>query len=288
MTEPYPWESWEWDETLFEGAAPFYDQGRVPYAEGLADAFAEALGLDGSRRLLDVGCGPGVIALRVAHLFADVVGVDSDAGMIAEAVRIAAERGIANASWRCMRAEELPADLGIFDVVTFAQSFHWMDRARVARTARSMLNPGGAVVQVDIGLAIVDRSDTANDRELRHPSPPDEAIADLRRKYLGPHKRAGQGFRNTSPSGEDEVFQGAGFLPPQVVIVPDGRVITRSVDDLVSNAFSSSASAPHLFGDDVSSFEADLRELLAEASPSGSFSVWLPDNRLRIWRQEPG
>ena len=34
-------------------------------------------------------------------------------------------------------------------MVTFAASFHWMDRPLVARTVRSMLNPGGILVHVD-------------------------------------------------------------------------------------------------------------------------------------------
>jgi hypothetical protein len=27
------WQGWEWNETLFAGAAPYYSQGRLPYAE---------------------------------------------------------------------------------------------------------------------------------------------------------------------------------------------------------------------------------------------------------------
>jgi hypothetical protein len=49
--------------------------------------------------------------------------------------------------------------------------------------------------------------------------------------------------------------------------------------------FSSSSTAPHLFGDRQDGFEADLRALLLDASPSGRFSVQLPDNELRIWRR---
>jgi cyclopropane fatty-acyl-phospholipid synthase-like methyltransferase len=36
-------------------------------------------GLDGNGRLLDVGCGPGVLTVRLAHLFRQVVGLDPDA-----------------------------------------------------------------------------------------------------------------------------------------------------------------------------------------------------------------
>ena len=60
------WESWSWDESLFAGAAGYYQQGRLPYAPGLADVFARSLGLDGRGRLLDLGCGPGTVTLRLA------------------------------------------------------------------------------------------------------------------------------------------------------------------------------------------------------------------------------
>ncbi len=41
------WQSWKWDESLFAGAAEYYEQGRLPYAPGLADAVAGELALDG-------------------------------------------------------------------------------------------------------------------------------------------------------------------------------------------------------------------------------------------------
>ncbi|MYV68323.1 methyltransferase domain-containing protein, partial [Streptomyces sp. SID2131] len=75
------------DETLFAGAAASYGRGRPPYAPGLVDALAGAPGLDGRERLLDVGCGPGTLALPLAPLFEEVVGVDPDGGMLAEAWR---------------------------------------------------------------------------------------------------------------------------------------------------------------------------------------------------------
>jgi SAM-dependent methyltransferase len=278
------WESWEWDETLFAGAAPYYVQGRLPYAATLADVMATALRLDGRGRLLDVGCGPGVVTLPLARLFAEVVGLDPDPGMLAEARRRAASEGLKNAAWVHMRAEELPGSLGTFRVATLAASFHWMDRPTVARTVREMLDTGSSVVQIDApAYRCADLSEAAG-ADLPHPPPPDQAIGELRRRYLGPDTRAGRGIRNTSPDGEDAVFVAAGFAPAQEVTVPDGRILERTIDDLVAERFSSSPTAPHLFGDRVGAFEADLRRLLAERSASGLFSVRLPDNILRIWR----
>lgn len=282
---PGGWETWRWDESLFAGTAGYYEQGRLPYAPGLADALAGTLGLDGRGRLLDVGCGPGTVTLRLAPLFAAAVGLDPDPGMLAVAASAAGERGVANVSWVRRRAEELPAGLGEFRVVTFAASFHWMDRPRVAAAVAGMLEPDGAAVQVDApGYRAEELALEAARGTLPFPPPPDAALDELRRSYLGGDRRAGQGIRNTSPSGEDQVFRAAGFLPAQVVTVPDGRATERSADEIVALVFSSSSTAPHLFGSRLANFERDMREILVRASPAGQFSVRLPDNILRIWK----
>ena len=280
------WETWNWDESLFAGAAGYYEQGRLPYAPGLADAIARALALDGHGRLLDVGCGPGTVALRLAPLFEAVVGLDPDPGMLGQASLSAVRMGVGNATWVRSRAEDLPAGLGAFRAVTFAQSFHWMDRPLVASAVASMLDPGGAVVQVDAPAYRADEL-AAETRQgtLPFPPPPDDALDQLRRRYLGGDRRAGRGIRNTSPSGEDGVFRQAGFLPAETVTVPDRRAVERTADDIVARVFSTSSTAPHLFVDRRGDYEADVRKILARESPSGRFSVRLPDNILRVWRR---
>jgi 2-polyprenyl-3-methyl-5-hydroxy-6-metoxy-1,4-benzoquinol methylase len=89
---------WQWDATLFKGSARYYERGRLPYPSGLAGALASALRLDGRGRLIDVGCGPGSIALRLAHLFEAVAGLDADPDTLVEAERRAQELGIVNAT----------------------------------------------------------------------------------------------------------------------------------------------------------------------------------------------
>lgn len=271
---------WQWDETLFQGSARYYAQGRLPYPVELADALAVALGLDGHGRLIDVGCGPGIIAIRLAHLFEEVVGVDADAAMLVEGERRAAELGIANARWHRALAENLPAGLGNFRVATFAQSFHWMDRDRVAAIMFDMLEPGGAFVQVSRPQEFV-----AVPGDAPYPPPPGETVKDLVTQYLGPEKRAGQGvLRYGTPDGEPAVLARAGFGAPAIVQIDGGETIVRTVDDLVAAQFSMSGSAPHLFGSRLTEFESDLRAVLAAASPSGRFAMESGDTELRIWR----
>ena len=267
------------DPTLYSGSARFYRGGRLPYAPGIADGIARALGLEGRGRLLDVGCGPGIVALELTSWFEEVVGLDADADMIAEAEREARRRGVANASWHHLLAEELPAGLGPFRVIALAQSFHWMDRERVAAAIHAMLEGDGGLVHVNAYT----RTGIESTSPLPHPQPPWEAIGELVRRYLGSETRAGQGLRGAALSGEDQIFR-HWFVGPLVVKVPDGRVLTRTPDNVVAAVYSVSSSAPHLFGDRLGAFESELRQLLAETSPSGTFSQQTCDTELRIWR----
>ena len=273
---------WEWDETLFLGSAPYYVRGRLPYPAGLVDGLCDALQLDGRGCAIDVGCGPGLIALRIAHLFEEVVGLDPDRGMLAEAERLSLEQGVTNARWVLARAEELPLGLGTFRMATFGASFHWMDRDLVAATILEMLEPGGAFVHVD---AHHYREKIEGDEPLPHPEPPHDAIREIIRTYLGPERRAGQGVRTEFPSGEEIVLGRAGFDAPTRVKVVGRQTIVRTPDDVLAYHLSSSNAAPHLFGDRLAEFDADVRRVLAEASPSELFAERTGDTELIIYRK---
>lgn len=270
---------WSWDETLYAGSAAYYSTGRVAYPDEVAETLVAALGLDGSGRLLDVGCGPGSLTLLLAPHFAEVVGLDADADMLAEGARQARRRGLDNLTWRQLRAEELPADLPPMDVVSFAQSFHWMDRDRVARAVRELLEPNGALVHVD---ATTHRG-ADNNADLPHPQPPHEAITALVKGYLGERRRAGQGVAPDPVSGEDAFYERAGFTAAGQIEVP-GRLVTRTVDEVIASVFSLSSAAPHLFGARLDEFERDVRSLLTRTSEDGIFSEQMPPIALHVWR----
>jgi SAM-dependent methyltransferase len=274
-------DGWVWDDMIFAGAAEHYERGRLPYAPGLADAFTEVLGADGTGRLLDVGCGPGTIALRLAKRYRDVVGIDSDAGMIGAAERLARERNVVNATFVRGRAEALPMGCGTFDTITFGASFHWMLREQVSLTVRGMLVDGGAVVHVDTDRGEVDMTSD------RFPPPPQAAVRRLVAEYLGEGRRAGRSVGFVSPWGEDDIWRAAGFDGPASTRVPDGRVLGRTIDDVVAGTLSMSYSAPHLFGPRLAAFEADLRALLGVVAVGGFFNVHVPDTLLKVWRPTP-
>ncbi|TCK26678.1 class I SAM-dependent methyltransferase [Pseudonocardia endophytica] len=270
-------DGWTWDPTLYAGSAAYYVTGRVPYPPGLASVLARALPTDGTGRLLDVGCGPGSLTLLLAPLFDSVVGVDADAEMLAVAAGQASDLGVRNVTWRHLRAESLPADLPTPTVVTFAQSFHWTDRPRVAAAVRSMLADGGALVHVH---ATTHEGDPTSVR-MPHPQPPRAEIGALIRRYLGERRRAGRSVRpeTYAPRQEETIYRAAGFHGPERHELPE-RTVTRSAEEVRASVYSLSNAAPHLFGDRFDEFDADLRALVDEET----YSERLPVITIDVWR----
>ena len=63
MNAPIPFE-----KRRFRGAAEHYRKGRPPYALALFERVAERVGLTREHAVLDLGCGPGQLALGFARL----------------------------------------------------------------------------------------------------------------------------------------------------------------------------------------------------------------------------
>jgi SAM-dependent methyltransferase len=271
----------QWHPSLYAGSARYYAIGRVGYPTALADALASELALDGSGRLLDVGCGPGNFTLLLAPWFEQATGLDADRDMLAQAKQRAAQAGVGNVQWLHLRAEELPAGLGWYRVMSFAQSFHWMDQLQVAGVALRMLEDGGACVHVHA----MTHQGVETDTILPYPRPPRAAINELVERYLGPMIRpTGKGFLAPDKADrEDEVWRAAGFSGPQRIEVP-GEIVERTSDQIVAGIFSLSSSTPHLFGEHSAAFESDLRRLLHNANPNGIFSEQMREIAADIWR----
>ena len=98
-----------YDPTIYLGAAVHYRYGRPAYSPELEALLAREASLDGTGRLLDGGCGPGVLTVRLAPLFQQATGLDPDADMLAEGRRAAAQNGVTNIEWVHALAEDLPA-----------------------------------------------------------------------------------------------------------------------------------------------------------------------------------
>jgi SAM-dependent methyltransferase len=271
-----------YDPTIYLGSAAHYRCGRPAYSPGLEGLLTRKAGLDGSGRLLDGGCGPGVLTVRLAHLFREAVGLDPDADMLAEGARAAGERGITNIRWARGLAEDLPAVApGPYRMVTFGQSFHWTDEQRVAETVYDLLEPGGA-------LALIVH--TVAGRPRPYPGPgvppiPHDEIRALVEKYLGTTRRVGQGTAPVRTHSFEDVLVRTRFGVPQQFFVPGVPDLVRDSESVLSGYLSLAVSAPHLFGDRLDEFTGEVRALLASRSAGGVFWDWPGDTEVVIARK---
>ena len=270
-----------YDPTLYQGAASNYARGRPPYSAFLVRTLATELALDGSGRLLDVGCGPGSLTIELAGAFDDAVGLDPDADMLAEGMRRARDAGIGNVRWVRALAEDIPQlDLGAFRLVTFGQSFQWTDRERVAEAVYDIVEPGGA-----LALIVHAHEGRPVPSGPGYPLIPHDEVHELVRRYLGPRRRAGQGFCTEPPDRYEDALARTRFGAPRSVFAPGRPDIVQDVDGVVANFFSMSFAAPHLFGERRDAFEADLRALLTARSETGLFWDWPGDTAIMLARK---
>jgi cyclopropane fatty-acyl-phospholipid synthase-like methyltransferase len=117
------------------------------------DRFLEWLDLSPGKRLLDVGCGAGGPALRIAaSTGCSVVGMDVHEQAIATAKSLAAERGLAAvAEFRVADAgAQLPFSEASFDAITCIDAInHFCDRPHVIAEWTRLLKPGGRLLFTD-------------------------------------------------------------------------------------------------------------------------------------------
>jgi SAM-dependent methyltransferase len=267
-----------YDPTIYRGSARYYAPGRPPYSRELVSTLTDEVGLDGSGRLLDVGCGPGILTVELASSFDEAIGLDPDADMLREGARRAGEAGVDNIRWVQALAEDIPElELGTFKLVTFGQSFQWTDQVPVAETVYDLLEPGGA-----LALVVNTVEGRPEPEGPGFPPIPHDEIREIIRRYLGSRRRAGQGYRLDTFERYEDALARTRFGKPRVVWAPGRPDVVRDVDGVLSGYLSMSYAAPHLFGDRLDAFTADVRALLTERSPSGLFWDWPGDTEILL------
>jgi len=252
----------------FQTAAASYLQGRSAYPALLFRRIAELCRLDGSQRVMDLGCGPGQVALGLAPYVGRIVAVDPEPAMLKIAAEVTAGLGekvelVEGSSY------DLGPSFGRFRLVAMGRSFHWMDRAETLRRLDALIEPAGAIV-----LLHDDRPEVPDNRWH---APFQEVVwryaADDVAKQVRSHWASHEAVLLDSP-----------FPRLEQVTVFERRRIT--VDQLVLRTESMSSVARSRIGTRADELAAEVREAMSAFAEDGMLNEVIASSALIASRPE--
>ena len=247
----------EFDPHRFQTTVPFYSRYRLGYPDLLIQRVIERVRLKPGDALLDLGCGPGLVAIPFARAGMRVTAIDPEPAML-DAAAAAAQAASVPLTLRRGSSFDLSHNMGPFRAVTMGRSFHWMDREATLATLDRIVTADGAVVLLhDI------HTKTAENRwrEVLH-----EVGNEFGRdKNFHVEARQAGDFQ-----AHEAVLMRSAFSQVESVSVFVRRKM--SADDIVGLAFSLSTCAPQKLDARIGDFETRLRAKLAELSPDGDFT----------------
>ena len=167
------------------------------------------LELRDSDRVLDLGCGTGVLTRMIADRLdaaagGESVGIDAAGKMIAVARK---KRGTANCRFEVMAAEDLAFEDAAFDAVVSSLFFHHVQldlKQRALAEAYRVLKPGGRLVIADMHV----------------PTTWMGALVSHVSRWFFMQPQIGENIRGVLP----DAIQGAGFAPPEIAATYFGYI----------------------------------------------------------------
>jgi SAM-dependent methyltransferase len=228
----------------FASTVAYYESARPPYGAAFFEAVALQLGLDGRERLLDVGAGPGILAIGFAPFCREVVGVDPEPGMV-EAAREAAERAGVTVRFVEGRFEDAAAKLGAFDIVSIGRAIHWLDPEPARAALDRALAPRGSVLVCGATSA----------KGGRNP-------------WLETFNAVRDRWKGDRPSRDHQTFFADGHFTRTHTIRVEGTY-AFPVERLVERVLSMSTSSSERLGDEVPAMKSAMREALAPFAADG-------------------
>ena len=156
----------------FHFLTPLYDLGSTlfGFGRGFKEDVVARAGLGDGMRVLDVGCGTGLLADAIKRAYPDttVVGVDADSRILEIARRRIAGAGHSGVEFVNVRAERTGLESGTFDAALSTLVFHHLPveaKEGAVREVLRLLRPGGRFLVVDLRpLMAADRPVTPEGR----------------------------------------------------------------------------------------------------------------------------
>ena len=238
----------------FRSTIPFYSRYRLAYPARLIERVIALTGLREGDAVLDLGTGPGLLAVPFAAAGMRVTAADPDPTMLAAAGETARTAGVTLTLWTG-GSNELAPGMGPYRLVTMGRSFHWMDRAETLARLDGIVAPGGAIALFNDEHPITAENqwlDLMDDIASRYGRDQEQVVLE----------REAPDYR----SHESYLFAS------RFNVLEEIRVLIRrpiTTDEIVGRALSMSTCSPEKLGRRMPAFEADLREALAG---SGDFT----------------
>jgi len=254
----------------FASTASLYEHLRPPYPAEFFRSVAHRLGLTKQSSLIDLGTGPGLLALGFGPHVGRVVGVDPEPAML-DATRLAASRAGRHVTLIEGKAETLPPDIGTFDIVTIGRALHWMDRDATLTQLDQLVAHEGAIA-ICASFSATDGS-----------NPWLEGYNEIRRRW-SPAKlweEAGRGTRTHRDL--PAFFRGSAFAPTELVKVETSHMV--SVQDLTQRVLTYSSSSPEALGDNVEAALRDVESHLTSFGRDGAIAETIVSTAEIIKRQ---
>jgi SAM-dependent methyltransferase len=243
----------------YKDAAPYYSRYRPPYPPAMVSTLRDTFRLDGTGLLLDLGSGPGSVAIPLAHLFSQVIAIDPEPNMLEEGRAAARRVAVANVKWVCGSSEDLPLKPARLRMVTMGESFHLMDQARTLDALHDLIASGGGVAILGRGVPL----------PLPAMTPWRAAVCRVVRRYLGDIPLPWDHL----PPPPDELHQA--YLKrsrfEDAIEYQELFEMEWTVESIIGNLYSMSFCNRGLLGDRARPFEDDLRATLLGIEPSGVF-----------------
>lgn len=156
----------------FGQTAQNYDEFRPQYSDALVESIINSSG-PARPRVLDVGSGTGILAGQLRKAGCEVLAVEPDPQMAA----VAEEKGL---QVEISTFEAWDPAGRTFDIVSFGQSFHWVDPDVALPRIAQILNPHGTLalawndIQADgkVGTALLSIFEKFTPTPTPRPSPP--------------------------------------------------------------------------------------------------------------------
>lgn len=241
----------------FASTVGLYEELRPPYPPAFFAAVAQKLKLSKQHALIDLGTGPGLLALGFGTYVGRITGVDPEPKML-EAARAAAARQGQTLTLTEGRAEDLGDQIGRFDLVTIGRALHWMDEAALGPLFQRLVTADG-VVAVCASFAVQDGRNAWLD-----------AYRAARRAWSDP-KLWGESRRGERAHRElASVLAGSGFHAAETIAVETTHEI--GVARLARRVLTFSSSSPAALGEKVDAMLADVEQRLAPFARGGALT----------------